>query len=47
MGKARLSPEQVAQRLERLEVQQTWVARVLETYGIRGVWLSPAKAALY
>lgn len=45
MAKARLSPEQVEQRLERLEIQHKWVARVLEAYGIRGVWLSPAKAA--
>jgi hypothetical protein len=32
-------------RIERLEAQQQWVNRVLEAYGIRGLWLSPAKAA--
>lgn len=28
-----------------LEERQRWVERVFETYGIKGLWLSPAKAA--
>lgn len=28
-----------------IEERQRWVERVFETYGIKGLWLSPAKAA--
>lgn len=45
MTKAKITSEKLEQRLARLEAQQKWVSRVLEAYGIRGVWLSPAKAA--
>ena len=45
MTKAKITFEKLEQRLARLEAQQKWVSRVLEAYGIRGVWLSPAKAA--
>lgn len=33
--------QQQAQTIERLN----WIERVFETYGIKGLWLSPAKAA--
>jgi hypothetical protein len=32
-------------RLDQLEERQRWIERVFETYGIKGLWLSPAKAA--
>jgi len=32
-------------RCNQLEERQKWVERVFESYGIRGLWLSPAKAA--
>lgn len=35
----------VRKRLTLLEAQQQWVYRVLETYGIKGLWLSPGKAS--
>jgi len=35
----------LAQRIEFLEAHLQWMQRVLESYGIRGVWLSPARAA--
>lgn len=35
----------LAQRIDFLEAHLKWVQRVLEAYGIRGVWFSPAKAA--
>jgi hypothetical protein len=36
---------ELQQRIDRLEAEQAWFRRVLETYGIRGLWMSPAKAA--
>ncbi|MEB3356473.1 MAG: hypothetical protein VKK04_07080 [Synechococcales bacterium] len=36
---------ELSKRLTVLETQQRWVRRVLETYGIRGLWLSPGKAS--
>ncbi|MDA0267517.1 MAG: hypothetical protein O2890_04230 [Cyanobacteria bacterium] len=45
MAKSHLSPDKFEQRLARVENQQLWMNRVLESYGIRGTWLSPAKAA--
>lgn len=30
---------------KQLEERQRWIERVFESYGIRGLWLSPAKAA--
>jgi hypothetical protein len=36
---------ELERRLARLETQQRWINRVLEAYGIKGLWLSPAKAA--
>lgn len=32
-------------RYNQLEERQKWGERVFESYGIRGLWLSPAKAA--
>jgi len=32
-------------RHSQLEERQRWIERVFETYGIKGLWLSPAKAA--
>jgi len=42
-----INPKRVdlSKRVEILEAQQQWVNQVLGTYGIRGSWLSPAKAA--
>nr|WP_290223998.1 hypothetical protein [Trichocoleus desertorum] len=42
---AKLTLAELNQRLEIVEAQQQWFSRVLETYGIRGLWLSPGKAA--
>jgi hypothetical protein len=36
-----LLAQQQAQTIERI----TWIERVFETYGIKGLWLSPGKAA--
>ena len=41
----KLTLSEAFKRLEILEAQQQWFSRVLETYGIRGLWLSPGKAA--
>ncbi|MDV3351314.1 hypothetical protein QGP82_21605 [Leptothoe sp. LEGE 181152] len=32
-------------RYAQLEERQKWVERIFESYGIRGLWLSPAKAS--
>lgn len=44
---AKLQAEIEALKLKhaQLEERQRWVERVFEAYGIKGLWLSPAKAA--
>ncbi|MGF1499263.1 MAG: hypothetical protein ACFB8W_20920, partial [Elainellaceae cyanobacterium] len=42
---AQLNLVELSKRLTVLEAQQQWVQRVLETYGIKGLWLSPGKAS--
>lgn len=42
---SKLNLAELHQRLSLLEAQQQWVQRVLETYGIKGLWLSPGKAS--
>ena len=42
---AKLNLVDIDKRLSLLEAQQQWVYRVLETYGIKGLWLSPGKAS--
>ena len=42
---AKLNLVDLDKRLSLLEAQQQWVYRVLETYGIKGLWLSPGKAS--
>jgi len=42
---AQLNLVELSKRLTVLEAQQQWVQRVLETYGIKGLWLSPTKAS--
>lgn len=42
---SKLNLAELHQRLSLLEAQQEWVQRVLETYGIKGLWLSPRKAS--
>ena len=37
--------ESLQLRQAQLEERQRWVERVFETYGIKGLWLSPGKAA--
>jgi len=42
---AKLNLVDLDKRLSLLEAQQQWVYRVLETYGIKGLWLSSGKAS--
>jgi hypothetical protein len=41
----KLNLSELDKRLTLLEAQQQWVYRVFETYGIKGLWLSPGKAS--
>ena len=42
---SKLNLVELNKRLTLLEAQQQWIYRVLETYGIKGLWLSPGKAS--
>ena len=37
--------ERLETKCERLELQQEWMSRIFQTYGISGMWVSPQQAA--
>jgi len=45
LAKLQAEIEALKRRYAQLEERQRWVERVFETYGVKGLWLSPAKAA--
>lgn len=45
-GFEQLTLVKLAAKISQLETEQQWMRQVLEVQGIKGPWLSPAKAAL-
>jgi hypothetical protein len=45
MKTSQLKLSDLAEKIAQLEVTQSWMQQLLETQGIKGPWLSPAKAA--
>lgn len=45
-GFEQLTLSKLAAKIDHLEAEQEWMRQVLEVQGIKGPWLSPAKAAL-